>query len=89
MDCTAGAEAAYRPSTTGQAAIGPPATRSGKMELLAKWQAALILALRQGRENPVDRAFQILETALNNVLLTLERMADEEEWTSGQEAGED
>jgi hypothetical protein len=42
-----------------------------------------------GLENPVDRAFQILETALNNVLLTLERMADEEEWTSGQEAGED
>jgi hypothetical protein len=46
-----------------------------KMGLLAKWQVALNLALRQGRENPVIRAIRILETALNDVLLTLERMA--------------
>ncbi len=34
-----------------------------------------------GLRNPVDRAIWILETALNEVLLTLERMADEEKWT--------
>jgi hypothetical protein len=51
------------------------------MALLAKRQAALNLAMQQGRENPVDRAIRILETALNDVLLTLDRMADEEEWT--------
>jgi hypothetical protein len=42
------------------------------------------MALRQGQGNPVDRAIPILEIALNVVLLTLDRMADEEE-----EAGED
>jgi hypothetical protein len=41
----------------------------------------LNLALRQGRENPVNRAIRILETALKDVLITLERMADVEEWT--------
>jgi hypothetical protein len=49
------------------------------MALLAKRQAVLNLALRQGRENPVNRAIQILETALKDVLITLERMV--EEWT--------
>ncbi len=53
-------------------------------KLLAKLQAALSMALRQGQENPVDRAIPILEIALNVVLMTLDRMADEEE-----EAGED
>jgi hypothetical protein len=51
------------------------------MALLAKRQAALNSALQQGQENPVNRAIWILESALNNVLLTLERMVDEEEWT--------
>jgi hypothetical protein len=50
------------------------------MATLAKWQAALNAALRQGRENPIDIAIRILETALTDVLQTLERMAEDEEW---------
>jgi fructose-specific component phosphotransferase system IIB-like protein len=64
MDQAAGAEAVatYGSSAAGQAAMGPPATRSGsteldsKMALLAKPQATLNTALQHGRENPVDRA---------------------------------
>jgi hypothetical protein len=37
--------------------------------------------MRQGRENPVDRAIWILEAALNDIIIIVEKMADEEEWT--------
>jgi hypothetical protein len=63
MDRAAGAEAVAAGLPTAAAAAGPPATRSGRSELdrklavLAKRQAALQLAIRQGQENPVDRAF--------------------------------
>ncbi len=49
--------------------------------MLAKRQAALQLAMRQGRENPVDRAIRILEMALNDVIIIVEKTADEEEWS--------
>jgi hypothetical protein len=48
--------------------------------VLAKWQAALQLAMQQGWENPVDRAIRILETALNDIIIIVEETADEEEW---------
>ncbi len=44
-------------------------------------QEALKLAMQQDRENPVDRSIQILELTLCDVLQTLEKMADNEEWT--------
>ncbi len=51
------------------------------MALLAKREEALDMALWHGRENHVNRAIQILETTLTDVLQMLERMAEEEEWT--------
>jgi hypothetical protein len=63
-----------------------PATRSSRSELdqklavLAKQQAALRLAIRQGRENPVDRAIRILEAALGDVVVIIEKQAAGVEW---------
>jgi hypothetical protein len=77
MDRAAGAEGV---------AAGPPATRSGRSELdrklavLTKLQAALQLAIRQGRENPVDRAIRILEAALGDVIVVIDRQVAEENW---------
>jgi hypothetical protein len=69
---------------TAAAAAGPPITRSSRSELdrkmavLAKRQAALQLAIRQGRENPVDRAIRILGGALGDVVVIIEAQAKEE-----------
>jgi hypothetical protein len=69
---------------------GPPPTCSGKSELdrkmavLAKKQEALQTAIRQGQENPVDRAIRILEGALGDVVILLEAQATEENWPAAQ-----
>ncbi len=47
-------------------ALAGPSIR--KIAVLAKKQAALKTAIRQGRENPVDRAIRILEGALGDVV---------------------
>jgi hypothetical protein len=72
------------------AAAGPPATRSGRFQLdqrmavLAKKQVALQFAIRQGRENPVDRAIRILEGALGDVVVIIEAQATEEDWPAAR-----
>jgi hypothetical protein len=73
---------------TAAAAAGLPATSSSRSELdrkiavLAKRQAALQLVIRQGRENPVDRA--ILEAALGDVVIIIEAQAAEEDWPAAR-----
>ncbi len=80
---------------TSVVAAGPPATRSGRSELdrrmavLAKKQAALQLAIRQGRENSVDRAIQILEGALGDVVVIIEAQATEEDGPRREERRRD
>jgi hypothetical protein len=84
MDPAAGAVAAELSASA--AAARPPITCCGSSELdrklavLAKRQAALQLAIRQGRENPVDRAIRILEAALGDVVFVIKRQAAEEDW---------
>jgi hypothetical protein len=90
VDRAAGAEAVAARLPMAAAAAGPPATRSGRSELdrrmavLAKRQAALQLAIRQGRENPVDRAIGILEGALGDVIVIIEAQATEEDWPAAR-----
>ncbi len=90
VDRAAGAEAVAAGLPTVAAVAGPPATRSGRSELdhrmavLAKKQAALQLAIRQGRENPVDRAIRILEGALGDVVVIVEAQAKEENWPAAR-----
>jgi hypothetical protein len=43
--------------------------------VLTKLQAALQLAIRQGQENPVDRAIRFLEAALGDVVVIIEKQA--------------
>jgi hypothetical protein len=89
-DRAAGAEAVAAGLPTAAAAAGPPVTRSGRSELyrrmavLAKKQAALQLAIRQGRENPVDKAIRILEGALGDVVVIIEAQAKEESWPAAR-----
>jgi hypothetical protein len=54
------------------------------MAVLAKKQAALQLAIRQGRENPVDRAIRILEGALGDVVVIIEAQTKEESWPAAR-----
>jgi hypothetical protein len=90
MDRAAGAEAVAARLPTAEAAAGLPTTRSGRSELdrrmavLAKKQAALQLAIRQGRENPVDRAIRIPEGALGDVVVIIEAQATEEDWPAAR-----
>jgi hypothetical protein len=90
VDRAAGAEAVAARLPTAAAAAGPPATRSGRSELdrrmavLAKRQAALQLAIRQGRENPVNRAIRILEGALGDVVVIIEAQVTEEDWPAAR-----
>ncbi len=90
VDRAAGAEAVAAGLPTAAAAAGPPVTRSGRSELdrrmavLAKKQAALQLAITQGRENPVDRAIRILEGALGDVVVIIEAQAKEESWPAAR-----
>jgi hypothetical protein len=90
VDRAAGAEAVAAGLPTAAAAAGPLTTRSGRSELdrrmavLAKKQAALQLAIRQGRENPVDRAIRILEGALGDVVVIIEAQAKEENWPAAR-----
>jgi hypothetical protein len=42
------------------------------------------LAIRQGLENPVDRAIHILEAALGDVIVIIERQAAKKEWPSAR-----
>jgi hypothetical protein len=90
MDRASGAEAVAVRLPTTTVAAGPPATRSGRSELdqkmavLAKRQAALQLVIRQGRENPVDRAIHILEAALGDVVIIIESQAAEDDWPAAR-----
>ncbi len=90
VDRAAGAEAVAAGLPTAVAAAGPPVTHSGRSELdrrmavLAKKQAALQLAIRQGRENPVDRAIRILKGALGDVVVIIEAQAKEENWPAAR-----
>jgi hypothetical protein len=54
------------------------------MAVLAKKQAALQMVIRQGRENPVDRAIWILEGALGDVVIIIDAQATEENWPVAQ-----
>jgi hypothetical protein len=54
------------------------------MAVLAKKQAALQTAIKQGRENPVDRAIRILEGALGDVVVIIEAQVMEEGWPSAR-----
>jgi hypothetical protein len=90
VDRAAGAEAVAAGLPTTAAAAGPPVTHSGRSELerrmavLAKRQAALQLAIRQGQENPVDRAIRILEGALGDVVVIIKAQAKEENWPAAR-----
>jgi hypothetical protein len=51
------------------------------MAVLAKRQTGLQLAIRQGQENPVDRAIRVLKAAHGDFICIIERTAAKEEWT--------
>ncbi len=92
MDRAAGVDAeevpAWLPTATVVAWL--PATCSSRSELdqklavLAKQQAALRLAIRQGQENPVVRAIRILEAALGDVVIIIKKQAAGEEWPAAR-----